>query len=899
MDAAMRALTVVLAGAGVVLLGRALTRWAAEQRIREAVDLARGAIAVASVVLIGVVTKASTAPALIVGAVVAGGVLGVMQGRAMRVRVAGAARFARRTPLGLAVWLAGIVVAQAGGVLDRAGVVELGLAVGWFSSGVLFGTVFGRAPLLRVASRLVSTSAVVLLALAPLLLPRTEPAAAAQLPDCPGAIDGVGLEADNVTVKQPDGNIYGSLLCIYQNTPAVGGYAQISIGWSDTPGFVQCIEPQPSPPEDPPLITKRVYHDTLRAYGQWSVYVDDHSASGQISRASTEAAFNRMYEAVVALASPCDEPALMDDDTVPACPEAVGRVVLSSVYSSPSSAGASLTCAYSLPVADTDDDASVVIDGVYYTNHDTGRTTCGPPDENLTGKTRYVSDENDAWVTVVVDGGISAGAVEAAAQEYLAALEAEAVSCSAEAPTTAPAVETGETTPDEPVAAGGDGDDDETADDEDGGDDGVDPAGAFAAGVVGAAAAAAVSTTMTTDAGAGPGAGRRTSITLTGDAARAALAAARGDTIDIPGDQQWGVYVEGGGLVLTDDRLGARGRVVEIEAVVEADDGSIVVGVTVDAYDPDSAPPPAPPAAGPVAPASPPADAGVDTAAADGGAPADAGAPAPGSGAAEDSGSEVPPAPTAPPPPPPPVAEAPPVEAPPVVAVPVEVPSEPPAPPTPEPPTLEPPTTAPEPEVEVRDTDADGTPDWVRDEDGTIMVDTDGDGVEDGVLAGSTPGTPRTDLARTTSDALVKKQVLPPASAGLLADFLSDPGATRVEVSPSIGRRLGSLPGVEVWGTDVRPGPNGGVVIGVEARTAGGSVELDIVVRANRGRIIANAEGRTGAGRGVAFVINQFIDGQTEPINKAISEGGRQLTGVFIDEQTGRIVAEAAPRPTD
>jgi len=207
-------------------------------------------------------------------------------------------------------------------------------------------------------------------------------------------------------------------------------------------------------------------------------------------------------------------------------------------------------------------------------------------------------------------------------------------------------------------------------------------------------------------------------------------------------------------------------------------------------------------------------------------------------------------------------------------------------------------TAGPEPDVEVRDTDADGTPDWVRDEDGTIMVDTDGDGVEDGVLAGSTPGTPRTDLARTTSDALVNKQLLPAASAGLLADFLSDPGATRVEVSPSIGRRLGSLPGVEVWGTDVRPGPNGGVVIGVEARTAGGSVELDIVVRANRGRITANAEGRTGAGRGVAFVINQFIDGQTEPINKAISAGGRQLTGVFIDEQTGRIVAEAAPRPT-
>jgi len=61
-----------------------------------------------------------------------------------------------------------------------------------------------------------------------------------------------------------------------------------------------------------------------------------------------------------------------------------------------------------------------------------------------------------------------------------------------------------------------------------------------------------------------------------------------------------------------------------------------------------------------------------------------------------------------------------------------------------------------------------------------------------------------------------KKSVLPEAGAGLLADFLSDPGATRVEVRPNVTRRLGSIPGAEISGTGIRPGPRGGIV--VEAR---------------------------------------------------------------------------------
>ena len=908
MDAAMRALTVAFVGAGVVLLGRALTRWAAEQRIREAVDLARGGIAVATVLLIGVVTKTSSAPGIVVAAVAFGGVLGVVQGRATRVRVAGAARFARRTPLGLAVWFAGIVVAQAGGVLDRAGVVELGLAVGWFSSGVLFGTVFGRAPLLRIASQLASTSAIVVLALAPVLLPRPEPAAAAQTPDCPPAIDGVSLDAEGTWSKPPDGRVFGSLRCGYQNDPAVGGYAAVTISWDDTPGFVQCPEPQPDPRDDPPLLNGGAFHETLRVNGQWSVYVDDHSASGQVSAASTKAVFDELYEAVAALASRCNEPEPMGDTTIPACPESFGPVVRSSVHSSPGEIGGSAGCGYDLPVADNDRTTRATLDGVYFSTHDGGRSACGPPELLGTRAIRVVSDSRDAWVTATVDGDISPAAARAAAQEYLTALEAVAAPCDEAESSTPPAG--GETGTDDPggddglpvagVAPGGDNGEIPA---EGGGTDdgGVDAAGALAAGVVGLAGAAAVSSTMNAQSTTGTGGGRRTWVTLSGDEARAVLAASRGDTVAIPADQQWGVYVEGNGVVITDDRLGSAGRVVAVEAVVEGDDGSIVVAVTVDAFDPAAPAAPAAQPAPPTAagtPGTPPAAPGPDTAGS---------APAPDAADVtepedEGSGPEEPPAP----PPPPPAAPAPPPQAPPPPPGPPEEYPAPPTLPAPAPPA--PPTppagpsaapAGPEPDVEVRDTDADGTPDWVRDEDGTIMVDTDGDGVEDGVLAGSTPGTPRTDLARRTSDALVNKQVLPASSAGLLADFLSDPGATRVEVSPSIGRRLGSLPGVEVWGTEVRPGPNGGVVIGVEARTAGGSVELDIVVRANRGRIIANAEGRTGAGRGVAFVINQFIDGQTEPINKAISEGGRQLTGLFLDEQTGRIVVESAPRPTD
>ena len=80
------------------------------------------------------------------------------------------------------------------------------------------------------------------------------------------------------------------------------------------------------------------------------------------------------------------------------------------------------------------------------------------------------------------------------------------------------------------------------------------------------------------------------------------LAAAQGDEIVIPDDQQWGVFVEGGGVRVTDDRIGGRGHVIGIDTVIESAD-DIVVGVEVEAFDPS---PGAPPVAAPPVPHLPP-----------------------------------------------------------------------------------------------------------------------------------------------------------------------------------------------------------------------------------------------------------------------------------------------------
>ena len=87
---------------------------------------------------------------------------------------------------------------------------------------------------------------------------------------------------------------------------------------------------------------------------------------------------------------------------------------------------------------------------------------------------------------------------------------------------------------------------------------------------------------------------RTTTITLEGDAAREALDAWRQANADggeadipIPEDEQWDISVSNAeGETIREGHAGTRGRVTNIGAVVEGEDGAIVISVDVTAYTP-------------------------------------------------------------------------------------------------------------------------------------------------------------------------------------------------------------------------------------------------------------------------------------------------------------------------
>lgn len=204
--------------------------------------------------------------------------------------------------------------------------------------------------------------------------------------------------------------------------------------------------------------------------------------------------------------------------------------------------------------------------------------------------------------------------------------------------------------------------------------------GLIGAGVGVALAASPVSPSQWTDFyGSGHGArvtshplpdgpSRDTTITLEGEKAREALEAWReaqrqGSEADIslPEDEQWDVLITDadGNPVARSGHSGTRGRITNIGAVVEGEDGSIVITVDVTAYNPSGTTPPAPIDPGDPGPTSDgsedgPSDDGVVDGSMDDGAEPDTADPG------DDAGDDSPPEEeiTAPPPPPPDPADA-------------------------------------------------------------------------------------------------------------------------------------------------------------------------------------------------------------------------------------------------
>lgn len=143
-----------------------------ESRVRTRFDVGRLVVSVVGAVIVGTVLAVGTHPALIVGGLTVGGVIGFVQGQNLELRISERGPMARRTAVGVAAWGVGMVVALAAGLANRADIVRLGLGLSAFSIGLTAGLIAGRSSKLREAhSRAAPVAAGVLLVVAAALGP--------------------------------------------------------------------------------------------------------------------------------------------------------------------------------------------------------------------------------------------------------------------------------------------------------------------------------------------------------------------------------------------------------------------------------------------------------------------------------------------------------------------------------------------------------------------------------------------------------------------------------------------------------------------------------------------------------------------------------------------------------
>ena len=111
-------------------------------------------MAVVAIVVMAVITGVATRSELLALAVIGGGALGVAQGAALRVEAGERGLMARRSPIGLGLWGAGIVVMQVGGFVTRTGAIQIGQTLAVFSAAMGIGLLLGRrGPMARARSR--------------------------------------------------------------------------------------------------------------------------------------------------------------------------------------------------------------------------------------------------------------------------------------------------------------------------------------------------------------------------------------------------------------------------------------------------------------------------------------------------------------------------------------------------------------------------------------------------------------------------------------------------------------------------------------------------------------------------------------------------------------------------
>lgn len=166
MNAVLRIIGLVLllvSIAGIVVALRMLRR---ELPVRPKYDAIRLAIALGSALLITAVLSIGTPASLVAGGLGLGLVLGLFQGRAMKIRVTSDGVFATRTMASIVTWGAGMVLAQGAGIANRVGFAAIGLAVAYLSAGMAGGLILGRNQAIETARRASAGVAVAAMALA-------------------------------------------------------------------------------------------------------------------------------------------------------------------------------------------------------------------------------------------------------------------------------------------------------------------------------------------------------------------------------------------------------------------------------------------------------------------------------------------------------------------------------------------------------------------------------------------------------------------------------------------------------------------------------------------------------------------------------------------------------------
>ncbi len=610
MDTVLQTIGLVAIALAVVGLVVTLVFIRRETRVRARWDVLRLLLGAATLVVFGLIAGAALQPAVVVAIAALGLALGLVQGSALRVRVAGKSVYVRRDGVGILLWGIGVVLASGGGLASSLGILALGHLVGWFGVGMQGGQLVGRVRAVRRAVAAVAPTIAAVVVASWLTLDAGGSVTVAADFVCPDSLDGLPL---NPRISGPGEGPYGEFICYY-NPADFSVWSSASANWIPTDADQITIDSLAGGSGGYCERTDEAYEDANRPQelygwvfpvaGERMVLGAYEGDTGGASVASLQALARSMAEAKADEAAVCPN-ASGGGAADFACPDSLDGLTLG--HNSGPGAGpfGDFKCSYypaDLSLLSFAQVQWIPIGTDEVTVSNMAVNFCERAEEAVEDPGR--PQELYGWVVpfpgerMVLGhyqgdtGGASVASLQALARSMAEAKADEAAACpgaSAGGSTTSPPSDgsgsptSGSPTEEDGVLAA-------LADAVVSGET-PDPGAALISTVLAALGVGGTVATAIAEVGRR---GRRTSVTLTGDAARAALAAGVGGPIEIPDDQRWGVHVRAGNQVGSSDFLGERGRISGIPVVVQGEGGEIAVSVDVDIEPAAPAPTPAP-----------------------------------------------------------------------------------------------------------------------------------------------------------------------------------------------------------------------------------------------------------------------------------------------------------------